>query len=91
MNYPLFKKILLIFALFITIFTLLYGIIKYFFLKKKYYNLLNFVNSSDDDFATEIDLNNIKIKSLTINKLDSDLEKNIVETENNNLLNNHIV
>ena len=91
MNYLLLKKILLIFALFITIFTLFYSLIKYFFFKKKYSNLLNFVNSSDDDFATEIDLNNIKIKSLTKNKLDSDFEKNIVETENNNLLNNHIV
>ncbi len=91
MNYSLLKKILLIFALFITIFTLLYSLIKYFFFKKKYSNLLNFINSSDDDFATEIDLKNIKIKSLTKNKLDSDFEKNIVETENNNLLNNHIV
>ena len=91
MNYSLLKKILLIFALFITIFTLLYGLIKYFFFKKKYSNLLNFVNSSDDDFATEIDLKNIKIKSLKKNKLDSDFEENIVETENNNLLNNHIV
>ena len=91
MNYSLLKKILLIFALVITIFTLLYGLIKYFFFKKKYSNLLNFVNSSDDDFATEIDLKNIKIKSLTKNKLDSDFEENIVETENNNLLNNHIV
>ena len=91
MNYLLLKKIILIFVLFITIFTLLYGIIKYFYLKKKYSNLLNFVNSSDDDFATEIDLKNIKIKSLTKNKLDSDFEENIIETENNNLLNNHIV
>ena len=93
MNYLLLKKIFLIFVLFITIFTLLYGIIKYFYFKKKYSNLLNFVNSSDDDFATEIDLKNIKIKSLTKkkNKLDSDFEENIIETENNNLLNNHIV
>ena len=91
MNYSLLKKILLIFALFITIFTLLYSLIKYFFFKKKYSNLLNFINSSDDDFATEIDLKNFKIKSLTKNKLNIDFEKNIVETENNNLLNNHIV
>jgi hypothetical protein len=94
MDNLLLKKIILISFLSIFIFTLLYGFIKFlikFFIKKKYSNLLNFINSSDEDCAVEIDLKNININSITQNKLDYNCDDIINKSELDNILNNHIV